>query len=164
MARSQPDLMAGHVSLRRIGRRNNQVERNMSFCAQLEALYCSTNPKDREELLRTKLMFHQFSPSVESQQNIASLVDQFELEEKIEKDDPVTFGEAINRVVKDADSLFVGKKVSTIKPHFFSSISANIPTHRRPTLQDQKSQWMTRWIERGTKRGVDEWIGSLENI
>lgn len=124
---------------------------------RLEELSTSANPANREELLKILLMLHERFPSEESQRHLESWVNRFELEEKIEMDDPVSIDEAITRVLKDVDTLFNATAEEALHSHFFSDIALASSTTGRP---DVESQWMTRWVSKGregTKRRLDEW-------
>jgi hypothetical protein len=96
-------------------------------------------------------------PSEESERHLETWVNRVELEQQIEKEDPITVDDALARVVKDVDYLFESKEASSLRSHFFSDISEAAPPS---CLSDVESRWMTRWIltgPEGTKRRVDQW-------
>ena len=80
------------------------------------------------------MMINEMYPSPNSEERIASCVDQFEHEEEIEKGDPDTLDEAIPRVREDVDSLFRAMREGRdIRRHFFSGVriaSFYDPAHR----------------------------------
>lgn len=134
----------------------------MSIGDRLRLASSSTHPGDRAGILNHHLMMNEIFPSPNSEERIAAWVDRFEHEEEIEKGDPDTVAEAITRVVEDVDLLFRGMKEGDIRCHFFSGVQIANPflEARRPTLEEHKAQWMTRWIEQGPggrKRRNDEW-------
>ena len=118
-------------------------------------------PGDRAGVLSHHLMMNKIFPSLYNEERISSCVDRFKYKQQIEKGDPNTLAEAITRVMEDVDLLFRGMREGRdIRPHFFSGVRVPSFYDNPPSLEEYKSQWMTRWIENGpggTKRSNDEW-------
>jgi hypothetical protein len=67
-------------------------------------------------------------------------------EEKIEGEDPVSFEDALARVVNDVDSLFVDLDGEDIQAYFFRPLR-NTESDHRLSLDEFKAQWIRRWVE-----------------
>ena len=143
----------GTLKVHQKKRKTSKNDRTKSLNERLEALTCSPDPSDREQLLQTLLTLHETFPSDESQRHVETLVSRLELERQIARDsDPVTFDQAIARARQDVDSLFDGKDKDAIRSHLFSVLSTEAePLSGR---SDVESRWMTRWV---LGRRVDKW-------
>jgi hypothetical protein len=143
----------GTLKVHQKKRKTSKNDRTKSLNERLEALTCSPDPSDREQLLQTLLMLHERFPSDESQRHVETWVSRLELERQIARDsDPVTFDQAIARARQDVDSLFDGKDKDAIRSHLFSVLSTEAePLSGR---SDVESRWMTRWV---LGRRVDKW-------
>ena len=131
-----------------------------SLLERMHELYKAPGESARQAILQIKLAAHESYPSIESALSIASLTEQFEREREIERKDPVSFEEAVNRVQHDVNLLFQKIKPDEVQRIFFSPVSEfdyGSPGPRSP--EDIEAQWMARWITpfEGQKRGVDEW-------
>ena len=130
----------------------------MSLAEKMDELIRTPGETAREEILSLNLMIHDMDPSARREEHIESLVAQFELEREIEKNDPVSFDDAVSRARQDVDSLFSDITSDDIGRHFFSPLS-NEEVKGRPRLEELKAKWMSRWIasSKAEKRRVDEW-------
>lgn len=126
----------------------------------MDELYKAPGESARQAILQMKLAAHERYPSVESALSIASLTEQFEREREIERKDPVSFEEAVNRVQHDVNLLFQNIKPDEVQRIFFSPVSEfDCGSSGPKSLEDIEARWMARWITpfEGQKRGVDEW-------
>jgi hypothetical protein len=129
-----------------------------SVIEELNELSETAGDKAREELLSIRLSIHDMNPSREGAKNIALLLTSFELEKKIENNDPISFDDAVSRVQQDVDRLFSDIAGDDIGRRFFSAFT-HVEAQGRPSHTELEARWMTRWITplEGPRRGVDEW-------
>ena len=140
-------------------RRLPKNSRNVSD--EMDELFQSSGEKAREGILSYTLRMHERFPSTLGEQNISSLLDNFDRERAIESHDPVSFDDAISRVRQDIRFLINDIADQDPHQHFFSPLPAAgvLGQRGRITLEDLEAQWMSRWVEPpdGPKRGMDEW-------